>query len=200
MPPNGALAEVFKKGVDDTSVVQITYTGAAVYDRDQARRLAALGDLLTIKLLESLREEKSGVYGVGASGSLVKLPSERYAFNISFACAPKNVESLVAATTAEIAKVQNGEIDENEINKVKQTRLNRIEEAFKTNPYWMSVISANLTQGDKILTLEETKARTNAISKDDLQKAARKYLKPQQRLQFVLMPETAAPKTGQMQK
>ena len=186
--------------MDDGAVVQMIYTGESAYSRDEAGSLAALGELLTIKLLEVLREEKGGVYGVGASGRLNKIPNERYVFSIQFASAPNNVESLVAATTAEIAKIQNGEIDEAIIGKVKEKRFLSTEESLKTNGYWMSVISTELMQGIPLLTLEESKARINHINKADLQKAAQKYLKPEQKLQFVLMPETAAPNAGQTPK
>jgi zinc protease len=199
-PPKGPLEKVIKKGVDDKSVVQILYTGDAEYSRDEARNLSALGELLTIKLIEVLREEKSGVYGVGASGRLTKLPSGKYSFTISFASGPQNVDSLIAAVTAEIAKVQSGQINEKDISKVKEARLVGIEDSFKNNGYWMSTVSSRLRQGTEILTLEESKARINAINKNDLQKTAQKYLKPENRLQFVLMPETSVQNTGQTPK
>ncbi len=198
--PKGPLDKTFKKGVDDKAVVQIIYTGDAVYDKDENRNLALLGELLTIKLLEVLREEKSGVYGVGASGSLTKIPSGKFGFSVQFGSAPQNVESLVQATNAEIVKIQNGQIEENELNKVKQSRLVRIDEQVKTNGYWMSVISTNLQQGNDILTLEEARARISRVTKEDLQRAAQKYLKPENRLQFVLVPETAAKPIGQTPK
>lgn len=190
--PAGPLDKTFKKGVDDTSVVQIFYAGDAVYDKDENRNLTLLGELLTIKLLEVLREEKSGIYGVSALGNISKIPSGKFSFTVQFACAPKNVESLVAATQAEIAKIQKGEIEENELSKVKEKRLVGIEENYKTNGFWVGAISNNLMQGDDILTVEEGRARINAVTKTDLQKAARKYLTPERRLQFVLLPENAA--------
>jgi zinc protease len=199
-PPDGRLEKNFQKGVDDKAAVRIIYAGATPYDKDENRNLSSLGELLTIKLTEVLREEKSGVYGVGASGRLIKIPSERYAFNIQFSCAPKNVESLIQATTDEIAKIQNGEIEENEINKVKEARLVKIEEAFKDNGYWLSAITGNLTEGRDILTLEESKTRINAVNKAELQRAAQKYLKSEQRMQFILLPESAAQAAGQMPK
>lgn len=200
VPPAGPLEKTFERGADDRSTVSIIYTGAAEYERDELRRLQFLGDLLTIKLVETLREEKSGVYGARASGVLQKIPTGRYQFDIGFSCAPQNVASLVAATNAAIERIQNGEIDEKDIDKVKQARLNKNDEAFKTNGYWLAIIDSSLSQGDKILTLEESRAKTNAISKDDLQRMARKYLKPEQRLQFVLKPEIAAANAGQTKK
>ena len=45
--------------------------------------LKALGEVLTIKLIEKLREEESGVYGVGARGRFSKLhmPRRRLVFH-----------------------------------------------------------------------------------------------------------------------
>ena len=64
---------------------------------------------------------------------------------------------------------------------------------------WIAVTN-NLMQGEDILTLEEAKARINAINKADLQKAGQKYMKPEQKLQFVLMPESSASNAEQMPK
>ena len=44
---------------------------------------------------KKLREEESGVYGVGARGSMTKFPFGNLSFNISFPCGPENVDSLV---------------------------------------------------------------------------------------------------------
>ena len=189
-PPGGPLNKTFSKGVDNRSIVQIIYTGKTDYNKDENRNLTMLGELLTIKLLEVLREEKSGVYGVNATGNINKLPSGKFAFTIQFACAPKNVDELIAAVNAEIANLQKGKIEENELNKVKEKRLISIDPSYKTNSFWMSVISNNLIQGSEILPSNEAKGRINAVTKTDLEKAAQKYLIPENRLQFILMPET----------
>lgn len=193
-PPDGKIEKVFKKGVDDKAQVQIVFTGETAYNRDEARDLGALSELLTIKLIEVLREEKSGVYGVRAFGGIEKIPTDRYRFIISFPCGPDNVDSLINAALAEVAKIQNGQIDEKDIDKVKEARSVQFRERVRENSYWVSEITRNLEQGDEIYSLDEINARTNAISKENIQKVARKYLKPEQKLQFVLMPEAVKPK------
>lgn len=196
-PPAGPLEKTINKGVDDKSIVQIIYTGDVVYDKNENRNLTLLGELLTIKLLEVLREEKSGVYGVNASGNMIKIPSGKYVFTVQFACAPQNVESLVAAVTAEVAKIQNGQVDEKDLGKVKEARLVRLDESYKENSFWMAIINGNLMEGKDLLTSDEARARINVVTKVDMQKAAQKYLKPEQRLKFVLLPETVASKATQ---
>lgn len=193
-PPDGTLETIIKKGVDDKSLVQIIYTGETAYDRNEGRDLAALGEFLTIKLVEVLREEKSGVYGAGASGNVTKIPTGRYTFSISFPCGPDNVESLTKAAMAEVEKIRNGQIDEKDIDKIKEARRVKFRESLKENSYWVSEINRNLTQDAEIYSPEELEARINAISKENLQKIAQKYLKPEQKLQFVLMPEVAKSK------
>lgn len=193
-PPDGTLEKVIKRGVDDKSLVQIIYTGKTAYDRNEGRDLAALGELLTIKLVEVLREEKSGVYGAGASGGINKIPAGRYSFTISFPCGPDNVESLTKAALAEVEKIRNGQIDVKDIDKIKEARRVTFRESLKDNSYWVSEISRKLTQDAEIYSPEELEARINAISKENIQKVAQKYLKPERKLQFVLMPETVKSK------
>ncbi len=194
-PPDGKIEKVIRKGVDQKSLVQLTFTGPAKFDRDEARSISALGELLTIKLNEILREEKSGVYGVGAFGSLSKLPYERYSFSVNFPCGPENVESLTSAAIAEIVKIQNGQIDDKDLEKVKEARRVKAKEDVRRNDYWALEISRSLLQGIDLFTLEELEKRTNEITKEDLQSVAKKYVKLDERKQFVLLPETGpAPK------
>lgn len=196
-PPDGKLEKVFRKGVDQKSMVQIIFTGAIPYDRDDSRSISALGELLTIKLIEILREEKGGVYGVGAFGSLGKIPYERYSFTVSFPCGPENVESLTAAAIAEIVKVQNGEIDEKDVEKVKEARRVTLREDLRRNEYWATSIVTNLSQGNEIYSQAELERRIDLITKEDLQNAAKKFLKLDAMKRFVLMPEsTTAARTN----
>ena len=201
-PPAGPLEKVFRRGVDDKSTVKIDYVGDTPYDPDENLRLSFLASVLQIKLTEDLREAKSEVYGIGIQSETSKFPTGRYDFSIQFGCAPKNVDDLVKEVTANIAEIQNGDIDEKDISKVKEKWLLGLDSSYKDNSFWMNAIIDNLKQGDKIETLEEAKALVSAISKTDLQKAAQKFLKPENRLQFVLMPETtvAAANAGQLQK
>ncbi len=191
-PPEGKVEKVIRKGVDQKSQVQIVFTGPAKFDVNEARSLGALGELLTIKLTEILREEKGGVYGVGAFGSLSKIPYERYNFSIGFPCGPENVESLTEAALAEIVKVQKGEIDDKDIEKVKEARRIKAREDVKRNEYWALEISRSLLQDLDLYSLDDLEKRINAITKEDLQAVAKKYVKIDERKQFVLLPEMAA--------
>lgn len=188
-PPSGKVEETFNKGVDSKSLVEINFTGETVFNREEGRDLAMLGEFLTIKLTEILREEKSGVYGVRASGGLFRTPYDRFNLTIEFPCGPENVNSLIKATLDEIAEIQNGKIDDADLQKVIEARLVKYKADFKSNNYWANSIQQSIFNNIPILTLEETNARAKAVTKADIQRIAKKYLKDEFKKQFVLKPE-----------
>jgi zinc protease len=71
------LKKVVNKGTDPKSNVTIMFYGDAKYSAKDAMSMQALGEVLTIKLIEQLRENESGVYGVSARGIMNKIQTDR---------------------------------------------------------------------------------------------------------------------------
>ena len=141
-----------------------------------AHLLQSLGEILTIKLIEKLREEEAGVYGVGARGGLNKLPYGSYNFTISFPCGPENVEKLKEAALAQVQEiVENGPTEE-DVEKVKQAQLLDYKENLKKNTYWIRALKdADYSKSDKSKVLGKTKEIGN-ITVESIQAVANKYL------------------------
>ena len=57
-PPKGKIDKTVKKGTEPKSQVSIVFTGPAKYDAREAYALRSLGEVMDIKLIEQLREEK----------------------------------------------------------------------------------------------------------------------------------------------
>jgi zinc protease len=84
-----------------------------------------LGEVLSIRLREILREDMGGVYGVGASGGISRRPRQEYSFSVGFGCAPENVEKLKDAVFAEIKNIQGKGVTDEYLHRVKEARLAR---------------------------------------------------------------------------
>jgi len=188
-PPKGVVDKVLNKGTDPKSLVTINFTGEKKYDKKENYVLRSLGELLSIKLIEILREEKSGVYGVGASGSSSKYPNESYSFRISFPCAPDNVSDLVAATFAEIDKIKKDGVSDEDLQKIKETQRRNREENLKINRYWLNQLRAYYYNETDLNTFFEREELTEGITSDDLKAAANKYINMENYVKIVLMPE-----------
>jgi zinc protease len=92
--------------------VTIMFYGDAKYSAKDAMSMQALGEVLTIKLIEQLRENESGVYGVSARGIMNKIPNGSYSFNIGFPCGPDNAEKLTASALKELQNIIDNGPDE----------------------------------------------------------------------------------------
>ena len=181
--------EVFK-GHDDKATVRISYSGETTYSKKENLAMQALGEILTIKLIEELREKEGGVYGASASGSLSKLPYGSYNFSIGFPTNPADADKLIELTLEEIEKIQQNGPEETDLTKFKEGEMTDYTKSLKENRYWLNVlINAfnNQTNPEKALDFEEN---LKALSAEDVQAVANKYLN-KNRVIAILKPETS---------
>jgi len=188
-PPTGIVDEVINKGTDPKSIVTINFTGEKSFTKKENYNLNTLGEVLTIKLIEVIREEKSGAYTVGASANSSKYPIESYSFRISFPCGPENVDELTKAVFAEIDKIKENGVTDEDLQKVKETQRRNREEDLKKNRYWLGQIGGYYYNGMDLDTFYESEELTNGVTSKDLQDAANKYIKMDNYVKVVLMPE-----------
>ncbi|WP_291119472.1 M16 family metallopeptidase [Flavobacterium sp. UBA6135] len=184
----GEHKKIVNKGKDPKSSVNIMYYGDCVYDAKEALSFRALGEVLTIKLVEELRENESGVYGVNARGSMSKVPNGSYNFSINFPCGPENAETLTQSALRELNKIIENGPEEKDINKFKEAEKLDYKEKIKQNNYWMSNLTrayTNATSAEEILQFEQ---KIDAVTAKDIQAVAKKYL-TKDKVVAMLMPE-----------
>ena len=188
-PPEGLVDKIIFRGTDPKSQVVINFTGEKPYDKKSNYDISSLGELLTIKLVEILREEKSGVYGVGASGRSSKRPYESYTFRISFPCAPENVDDLVLATFEEINNIRENGVSDEDLKKIKETQRRHREENLKKNRYWVNQLNSYYTNKLDLDSFYEREKLVEALTSEDIIAAVNKYLNMNEYIKVVLMPE-----------
>ena len=189
VPPAKGVNVVVKKGKEAKVQVSLAYLGDYNYSEEENFNMDALESVLTIKLLERLREDESGVYGTGASASYSKFPTGRYSFNIGFGTAVDKYESLINSAIDEINKIkQNGptqvDLDKFIIEKTRQYELD-----LKENGFWLGQISgAYRLKEDPTETLKYLE-NLKKVSISSVKAVAEKYLKEDRLFKFILLPE-----------
>jgi len=188
-PVKGVVKKEIKKGSEPKSFISMVFTGETPYSENANLTLQVLIDVLNIKLIETLREDLSGIYGGGMRATMNKNPYPNYAINVSLPCGPENVDKLIAATFGEIQKIKDHGPLESDVNKVKETMSKKHLEDLKDNNYWLNKLQQTIELGNdptSILTFEK---RLNAIGVKDLKEAANYYFNMNNYLQAVLYPE-----------
>ncbi len=188
-PPKGTVTKTVKKGIEPKSAVSMRMTMPFDYNRKNRNDVNSLIRLLNIKLRESLREEKSGVYGVSCQASPKHYPKPSLEVTIGFGCAPSNVDSLVAAALTVIESIKQNGCNDKDLVKVKELSLREREIGLKDNQFWLGVLSSNYMNGENILDLLQYTDYINNLKSDDFKRFANQYLKTDNYAKFTLMPE-----------
>lgn len=187
--PNGKIDKKVFKGIEKQSSVRIAINGDYQYNRQNNFTIQALMEVFSIRLREVLREDKGGVYGVGAYSRPTKYPNEKYTINVMFGCNPDRVDELTTAVKDIINELKSKALDEVYLNKFKEIATRERETSLKENDFWLGSLSAYYQNGDDINLITQKDKLINAITPEDIHKAANKYFNMENYKQFVLFPE-----------
>jgi zinc protease len=188
-PPTGMVEKTISKGAEQQSLVTMQFISPVAYNNADAYALRSLGELLSIKLVEKLREEKGSVYGVSASGTINKYPYSYSSFSITFPCAPENADTLSKAALEELKQIIRGGVHEEDLAKVKEQQRRKLETDLQQNQYWMNGLFNALyldVDAKKILLPEQ---QIESLTAKKLQEVAKKYINPSSFIRAILLPE-----------
>lgn len=194
--PNKCVTETVKKGVDNQGMVYVAFVTELpkVKDVDQkfaeGEKLNDLLSLLNIRLREVIREDKGGSYGVSLNG-MIDGNNERYSIvEISFGCEPEREEELRNEVINEIKNIQSGNISDENVAKIKETKLRSFDNVEYNNGWWMNRIKMEYVYYNEPtwVTSDKTKI-VDWVTKDALLDSAKKYLNTDKAITVYLKPE-----------
>ena len=188
--PETGFEKVVHKGQEEKANVILTYYGDYTYNEIENLNMNALESVLSIKLIERLREEESGVYGTGARASTTKHPKNRYSFTVSFGTGVDQYTSLIQSALEEIDKVkQNGPLA-SDLEKFKIEQKRQLELSLKENRFWMGQLSGAYQREEDPTYISRYLQDLDKISVESVKETAAKYLKEERLFQFILLPDT----------
>ncbi|NJN25398.1 MAG: insulinase family protein [Cyclobacteriaceae bacterium] len=188
-PPGGVVKKDFRKGADPKSSVSIRFHGEYQYDRKTNHQISSLTDLMDILLIEKIREEKGGVYGISARPSTSKDPFENYMISINFPCKPENSDTLTNAVFEVIHSIKHDGVDTAPVNKVKETQTREMEVKIKENGYWVSALKYSYEHGYDPIEIVNYQEKIDSLTPEILQKTALKYLNEKSYVYLRLLPQ-----------
>lgn len=188
-PVKGDIDLNVYKGSEDKSLIIKYYSGVVAYDPDLALRTQALTEILNIKITDDLREKLGAIYGGGIYGGLNKLPYNNYSFVLQLPCGPSNVDTLLKSANAEIEKIINNGPQQSDLDKVKKTWLEQYKVQIKENSFWSARLQNIYFQGDDPQRIFEYEQNVNALTTDDIKRAANQLLTGDNVITAILYPE-----------
>ena len=187
--PKGVVKQYVKKGTEPKSYVALTMKGKFDWNMKNRLDAEAMIKVLNIMLREVMREDKSGVYGVGVNLAPSRIPEAGYSINIQFGCAPENVDMLVQTAFDQVAKLEKEGPSKQNMEKAIETMHRSREVNLKDNNFWVNALQSYSMNEDDLSDIMKYDEMANKITADDVQNAAKRYFNMDNYVEMVLVPE-----------
>jgi zinc protease len=188
-PPTGVVQKQVRRGSEPKSRTQFIFSGPFTYTRPERHALASLVDVLDIRLREVLREDLGGTYGVSISQSTERGPWPNYAVHISFDSAPERLDSLSSAVFAVVEQMKSRGPTATDLAKVKETQRRSYERGLRENSFWLQQLLTRSENAEDLRNVLTYPALVDALTAQQVQEAARKYLRADNYVRISLYPE-----------
>ena len=140
-PPKGAISKVVKRGQEDKSTQYIYFHGDFDYNAQNQIQLDAVGKILTTRLVDVIREDKSSVYSISASPSTSKFPEEEYSVIIRYGTSPEKLDELKQSIFDIIKEYAKKGPNQEELKTAQEKIKRERETASRENGYWLGILS-----------------------------------------------------------
>lgn len=192
-PPSGRIEKVVRKGSEPQSQTIMMFSGPLEWNAEQNYLMGSLGEVLSNRLIDNLREKLGGTYSVNATVQAERDYPHIYLAVVQFGSAPDRAEELTNAVLAEIKSLADSGPSAAELTKVREGQIRARETALKTNAFWASRLNQANEYGDDPGEIIKYRALVDGLTAAKIRDAARRYLSGDNYMHFTLLPEAVTP-------
>ena len=187
--PKGEVVNRFKVKTESPKATAFELWRAEMpYTLENIVKIDAVGQVLSMIYLKTIREDESAAYSCGASGTFNN--SSHQAQAVLQAYCPMNPdkhEVAVRLLHEGIANMQKA-VDADKLQKVKEYMLKQIDVDAKKNSYWINTITTFKEYGLDVYT--DYKKTVEALTCDSVRDFLNQLLKSGNHVEVIMLPET----------
>ena len=184
----GEVVNNFKVKTESPKAIAMEYWYADMpYTLENSVKLDAVGQILSMIYLKTIREEESAAYSCGAAGNF-NLGTHQPKATLQGYCPmnPDKQEIAIRLLHEGIAKMQKA-IDADQLAKTKEYMLKQIDVDAKKNNFWINTITAYKEYGVDFFT--DYKKTVESLTTDNVRDFLNKLLKSGNHTEVIMLPE-----------
>ena len=190
--PSGVVEKTVYRGQDVKGVQYLVFHGNYEYSRRNNLLISAVSKILTTRLLEVIREDKSSVYYIDANPSVENFPEPKYSLSIDYGADPAKLAELKDAVFAQIKDIATNGPTAADLDKAKEKLLRERETNLRENRYWLSILSNTWFNSDADFShFEDYESIVNSFTINDIKAAVNKWFDFKNYYGVALKPEAA---------
>jgi zinc protease len=160
------------------------------------RKLEMLERVADAEVLDNLREKLGQTYSPQVSADQSRYYPGWGTFEVEASVDTSQVEATRKAMIETISDLRSAPVDDDVLLRARKPLLELYDNALKTNPGWMDLVSQAQSKPERIDRFLKGKEVIESLTGADIQAVAQRYLDPSQRLEIDVLPKTAAPGAG----
>ena len=184
----GEVVNNFKVKTESPKAIAMEYWYADMpYTLENSVKLDAVGQILSMIYLKTIREDESAAYSCGAAGNF-NLGTHQPKATLQGYCPmnPDKQEIAIRLLHEGIAKMQKA-IDADQLAKTKEYMLKQIDVDAKKNNFWINTITAYKEYGVDFFT--DYKKTVESLTTDNVRDFLNKLLKSGNHTEVIMLPE-----------
>ncbi|MBF4484923.1 insulinase family protein [Flavobacterium sp. CSZ] len=176
------------------TTVYLNLTGTIQYSKENALSMYIIGEILSKRFLQTIREEEGGSYGVNVGGNLEIIPKPTFSLALTFDCNPDKEEKLMQIVWKELNDLKSNPVNANDLEDIKKALLKNREESLKTNSFWINTLYNNSLSQIPFLQEEEYKNLISKINQKTIQQFSKHVLDSSSSVEVIMSPENQSGK------
>ncbi|MDV6332967.1 M16 family metallopeptidase [Asticcacaulis sp. 201] len=192
--PTTNLNPVFEhQGRADQDLSYIAWPGADfTSDTRRARALSVLAEVMSLRLIDVVREKKGISYSPYASNTYSQtFPGYGY-LSVTAQVKPEDDQVFYDAVTEIVADLKAHPISDDELLRAQKPLLDRMDTDLKTNTYWFGALPGSATDPRKLDYIRTRRDQYKAVTVADIQRLANQYLDMKKAVRITVKPAAAA--------
>ncbi|MBB3186770.1 M16 family metallopeptidase [Microbacter margulisiae] len=186
--PNGKIESVFKREMETPKTSNfIFYHDKAKYTLPDILAAKILGNILTIRYTQSIREKNGGAYSVGVLGTVSRLPFPQTLLYMQFDTDPKLDAKMLGIIHQELQKIADNGPAAEDLTKVKDNLLKKHAEELEDNNWWISTLNSYYIP--HINYVNNYNTIVDNITGKTIQDLAKQLITKMNRLEVVMQPK-----------
>ena len=183
--PGSSTEQVSQKMDTPTTYVAILVTADVPYTAKNQKLASIAGQILSARLIKTVREEKGAVYSISANGQLSRIADNPVIFQSSFPMKPEMKDEVLEIIAGQFDDMTKN-ITPEELAKVKEFMLKEANRGMTENQAWLNGMTGyQLLPVDTFLTSVDT---INSITEDDVEAFMTELMKQNNYRVFIMEP------------
>ncbi len=166
---------VKKTNPEDRSEVILLITKGSDFSLKKEAVANAVSQILSLKLKDLIREEKSSVYSIGLNGYIGRIPEPKFLAISNFTCDPKKTTEIIGLVNKVIKDIKTHGIEQKYLDNYVVRVEKDYQESLERNYFWLSEIEYALKYGDDFATILKAPELARSITPKDVQDFVKEY-------------------------